>query len=77
MTARIFAIVPGREIEPNRGLTGVEWQEKAAKTFRYGPKTSHFAGKRPHCYIMATMGRKVSVYVKINATAWLYPQQVP
>ncbi|WP_210238634.1 hypothetical protein [Mesorhizobium sp. M1D.F.Ca.ET.184.01.1.1] len=31
-------MVPGREIEPDRGLTGIEWQEKAAKTFQYAQK---------------------------------------
>ncbi|AZO14175.1 hypothetical protein EJ069_05230 [Mesorhizobium sp. M2A.F.Ca.ET.043.05.1.1] len=62
--------------EPNRGLTGLKWQEKAAKTLQYAPKTGHFGGKRLHCYITATMGRKLSVYVKINVAARPFSRQL-
>ncbi|MER9736804.1 hypothetical protein NKJ41_17445 [Mesorhizobium sp. M0146] len=48
---------------------------KSEKTAQNGTKTGYFAGIRPHCYIMATMGSKLSVYVNINATERLFFEQ--
>lgn len=40
-------------------------------------KTAGFAKTRPHCYIMATMGLKHSVYVKIYAAECLFRVRKP
>ncbi|RRI02369.1 hypothetical protein EH240_12985 [Mesorhizobium tamadayense] len=75
MTARIFAIVPGRDIEPNRGLTIIEWQEKAAQTFQYSPKTGHLEEIGPIVTLWQQWGQKFPVYVKINAAERLFSRQ--
>ncbi|MER9357221.1 hypothetical protein NKI61_28705 [Mesorhizobium sp. M0514] len=45
------------------------------KPLKTAPKTSYFAGILPHCYIMATMRSKLSVYVNINVTERLFFEQ--
>jgi hypothetical protein len=72
LTARIFATVTGAELAAQIASTGIERPKKSEKSRQNGAKTAVFGGDRPHCYIMATMGRKVSLYVKINATACLF-----
>ncbi|MER9455249.1 hypothetical protein [Mesorhizobium sp. M0478] len=49
--------------------------KKSEKVAQNGTKTGYFAGIRPHCYIMATMGLKLSVYVNINVTECLFFEQ--
>jgi hypothetical protein len=51
-------------------------RQNGRKTDEKGPKTASSKGLRPHCYIMATMGLKVSVYVKINAAECLFSRQL-
>ncbi|AZO74959.1 MAG: hypothetical protein E5V92_08330 [Mesorhizobium sp.] len=75
LTARIFAIVADPKLSSKTGSTGIECREKIAKSAQNNAKTGDFEGNWADCYIMATMGPKLSVYVKINAAEYLFSRQ--
>jgi len=75
LSERIFDKVPSLATRPKNRLLSTNRQIKSAKLTQNSPKTRRFAGIEPHCYIMATMGLKLSVYVNIYATECLFLRQ--
>ncbi|WP_146172505.1 hypothetical protein [Mesorhizobium helmanticense] len=72
---RIFDKVHAFAMTPETGLLVANRRKKSEKTAQNGAKTGYFGQVEPNCYIMATMGPKHSVYVKINAAECLFLRQ--
>ena len=75
LTARIFAMLIDPKLSSKSARTAIERWEKTVKSAQTGAKTGDFEGNWAHCYIMATMGPKLSVYVKINAAECLFSRR--
>ena len=65
LAERISDKVTTSDTKPENGHLGVSRRKKSEKIPLNSIKTGCFAGIRTDCYIMATMGRKLSVYVNI------------